>query len=273
MYNTLSCLGWGYILLMTYVHLAGITLPGIFNSSSEPSTALSFQALITFIRELFEELATEAKGLLSPSNHMLITVIIPPQLLGIYTRMTTTYDVVGSAVAIVQTVAVLEIVHAFSGLVKSPLPTAVIQVYSRLFLVWGVAQKHEQVCWDLPHTHSHSLTHSRTLVTVSVQPSLCYHDSRMVHNGSDSLFLLRSFAGSRHSSRYFSLPAVHYLLCPLSDWCLQRSIVNPQLSSGCKPTSGTQRWILERLGLLQRGYVCYLVARCVSLRGPSSHEH
>jgi len=58
--------------------------------------------------------------------------------------MTTTYDVVGRAVALVQTAAALEIVHALSGLVKSPLPTAVMQVYSRLFLVWGITQKYEQ---------------------------------------------------------------------------------------------------------------------------------
>ena len=64
--------------------------------------------------------------------------------------MTTTYRVVGHAVAIVQTAAALEIVHAFSGLVKSPLPTAVMQVYSRLFLVWGVTQKYGQVCLGLP---------------------------------------------------------------------------------------------------------------------------
>jgi very-long-chain (3R)-3-hydroxyacyl-CoA dehydratase len=64
--------------------------------------------------------------------------------------MSTTYDVVGRAVAIVQTAAVLEVAHALFGLVKSPLPTAIIQVYSRLFLVWGVTREYEQVCCQLP---------------------------------------------------------------------------------------------------------------------------
>jgi very-long-chain (3R)-3-hydroxyacyl-CoA dehydratase len=38
----------------------------------------------------------------------------------------------------VQTVAILEIIHALIGWVKSPLFTTVTQVYSRLLLVWGI---------------------------------------------------------------------------------------------------------------------------------------
>lgn len=145
LYNTLSCLGWSYILVMTYLHLTDVPLPGIFGSTSNGTSAFSFQALVEYVRELFEELIREAKGLLTPSN-ALISTIIPPQLLDIYNRMSTTYRIVGGAVAIVQTAAALEIVHSIAGLVKSPLPTAVIQVYSRLFLVWGVTQRYEQVC-------------------------------------------------------------------------------------------------------------------------------
>lgn len=131
---------------MTYLHLADVSLPILFNPTSQSPSVFSLQDLVAYIRELVEELVGEAKGLLTPSNNMFITAIIPPQLLDIYAKMTTTYDVVGRSVALVQTAAALEIVHAFSGLVKSPLPTAVIQVYSRLFLVWGVTQKYEQVC-------------------------------------------------------------------------------------------------------------------------------
>ena len=146
---------------MACLHLTGIPLPEIFNPSSGRSPAFSFQDPVTFIRKHVEEFITEAKGLLSPSNNMFITAIIPPQLLGIYTiytRMTTTYNDVGRSVAIVQTAAVLEIVHALFGLVKSPLSTTGIQVYSRLFLVWGVVQMYEQVCWHLPPTHARALT-------------------------------------------------------------------------------------------------------------------
>jgi len=79
-----------------------------------------------------------------PSKNISKVATIPLQLLGVYNRMITTYDFVGGAVAIVQTAAALEIAHSISGLVKSPILTAVIQVYSRLFLVWGVTQRYEQ---------------------------------------------------------------------------------------------------------------------------------
>lgn len=148
LYNALSCLGWGYVLVMTYLHLTNVPLPEILGSTSKGTSAFSFQVLVDYIRELVEELVREAKSLLVPSNNVLIATIIPPQLLDVYNRMITTYDVVGGAVAIVQTAAALEVVHSVSGLVKSPPSTAMIQVYSRLFLVWGVTGKYEQVCWN-----------------------------------------------------------------------------------------------------------------------------
>ena len=131
---------------MTYLHLTDTPLPEIFGSTSEGASVFSFHTLTEYIRELIKELVREAKNLFIPSKNLLIAARIPLQLLGVYNRMITTYDVVGGAVAIVQTAAALEIVHSISGLVKSPIPTAVIQVYSRLFLVWGVTQRYEQVC-------------------------------------------------------------------------------------------------------------------------------
>ncbi|KAF9784474.1 PTPLA-domain-containing protein [Thelephora terrestris] len=144
LYNTLSCLGWGYILVITCFHLAAVPFPEILSPTSKGSSHFSFQALVNYIRELIEGLTKEARGALTPSHNAVTIVTVITQLLSIYRRMTTTYRVVGHAVAIVQTAAALEIVHAFSGLVKSPLPTAVMQVYSRLFLVWGVTQKYGQ---------------------------------------------------------------------------------------------------------------------------------
>jgi len=154
LYNALSCLGWGYVLVTTYLHLTDVPLPRIFGSAPAGASAFSFQVLIEHVRELVEELIKEAKGALTSSSN----AFMPFQLLDIYNRMTTAYDVVGGAVAIVQTAAALEIVHSIAGLVKSPLPTVVIQVYSRLFLVWGVTQKYEQVCWQflIPAAYFHA---------------------------------------------------------------------------------------------------------------------
>ncbi|KAF0555486.1 PTPLA-domain-containing protein [Gigaspora margarita] len=50
----------------------------------------------------------------------------------------TIYDRVGWPLLIVQTGAILELVHVIFGFVRSPLLTTAFQVASRLFLVWGV---------------------------------------------------------------------------------------------------------------------------------------
>ena len=42
--------------------------------------------------------------------------------------------------------AVLEVLHALLGWVRSPLATTLIQVSSRLYLVWGVTHMFPQVC-------------------------------------------------------------------------------------------------------------------------------
>lgn len=146
LYNALSCLGWAYILVLTYLHLTNVPLPEILRSTSESPSIFSFQALAEYIRELAEELVREAKSLFLSAHNPFIAIIIPSQLLDVYNRMVTTHDIVGGVVAVVQTAAALEIIHSIFNLVKSPLPTAIIQVYSRLFLVWGVTQKYEQVC-------------------------------------------------------------------------------------------------------------------------------
>lgn len=48
------------------------------------------------------------------------------------------WDVVSFPLKVVQTLAVLEIVHAAVGLVRSPLSSTIMQVSSRLWLVWGI---------------------------------------------------------------------------------------------------------------------------------------
>ena len=53
-------------------------------------------------------------------------------------RASTACADIGFQVKWVQTLALLEPIHIILGLVRSSLPTTVIQVSSRLILVWGV---------------------------------------------------------------------------------------------------------------------------------------
>jgi very-long-chain (3R)-3-hydroxyacyl-CoA dehydratase len=71
--------------------------------------------------------------------------IIPAHLVPLYQRACTAYDAVGSTTAIVQSAAVLEVLHVLLGLVRSPLPTTAVQVASRLFSVWCLADRFPSV--------------------------------------------------------------------------------------------------------------------------------
>ncbi|KAM0786012.1 hypothetical protein ACM66B_006828 [Microbotryomycetes sp. NB124-2] len=53
-------------------------------------------------------------------------------------RLNTAYDSIGDIVKAVQTVALLEIVHSALGLVRSGLVTTLMQLSSRIFVVWYV---------------------------------------------------------------------------------------------------------------------------------------
>ncbi|KAF8351047.1 protein-tyrosine phosphatase-like protein, partial [Amanita rubescens] len=55
--------------------------------------------------------------------------------------LTATYLALGPIVPYVQTTAILEVLHVLLGWVRSPLPTTIIQVSSRLFLVWGITEQ------------------------------------------------------------------------------------------------------------------------------------
>ena len=130
-YNVLSAAGWTLVLYRTLEHLLATTTSGRGASSS----------LLAALKQ--------------PSSSLppLVWVpsILPAHLVPFYQRACTTYDVVGSTTAIVQSAAVLEIVHVLFGLVRSPLPTTAMQVASRLFSVWCLADKFPSVSVRFPH--------------------------------------------------------------------------------------------------------------------------
>ncbi|TNY19097.1 protein tyrosine phosphatase [Rhodotorula diobovata] len=60
-------------------------------------------------------------------------------------RASGSFDAFGQTVKWIQTAAILEAVHAATGLVRSPLGTTVAQITSRLMLVWGVGELFPEV--------------------------------------------------------------------------------------------------------------------------------
>ena len=125
-YNLLSAAGWTLVLYRTLEHLFAIATNGSGGNASSSSSSSS---------SLF---ATLKPPVWVPS-------VLPARLVPFYQRACTTYDVVGSTTAIVQSAAALEVVHVLLGLVRSPLPTTAVQVASRLFSVWCLADKFPSV--------------------------------------------------------------------------------------------------------------------------------
>ena len=121
-YNVLSAAGWTLVLYRTLEHLLATATSGGGSGSSASSSILAA---------------------LKPP--VWVPSILPARLVPFYQRACTTYDVVGSTTAIVQSAAVLEVLHVLLGLVRSPLPTTVVQVASRLFSVWCLADKFPSV--------------------------------------------------------------------------------------------------------------------------------
>ncbi|KAL8694470.1 MAG: hypothetical protein Q9218_000883 [Villophora microphyllina] len=74
------------------------------------------------------------------------------------------YEGAGDFTKWTQTVAVLEILHSAFGLVRSPLPTTLLQVTSRLLLVWAVVDRFPSVSTSTPFYSSMLLAWSATEV-------------------------------------------------------------------------------------------------------------
>ncbi|KAI0329694.1 PTPLA-domain-containing protein [Cubamyces sp. BRFM 1775] len=140
LYNILSTLGWSYVLVCTLVHL--FDLDGSHSKSSALHAWLTRIPYLPAARKLFATSKLEAQ--------------LPAWAVPVLRRATTTYARVGKQTAFVQSWAALEVLHVLLGWVRSPLVTTLIQVGSRLYLVWGVT-------YLFPQTHTNPLYASMVL--------------------------------------------------------------------------------------------------------------
>ncbi|KAL8860008.1 MAG: hypothetical protein Q9178_003557 [Gyalolechia marmorata] len=74
------------------------------------------------------------------------------------------YEAAGDFTKWTQTVAILEILHSAFGLVRSPLPTTILQVASRILLVWAVVHQFPAATSTSPFYSSMLLAWSATEV-------------------------------------------------------------------------------------------------------------
>jgi very-long-chain (3R)-3-hydroxyacyl-CoA dehydratase len=138
-YNTLSAIGWAYVFFVVVVHIfnldgASDKVPPVTGPTAS-SKLSSFLSAIPFLKSTPIAVAPsffESK--------------LPAFARPLYHRATTSFGRVGATTAFVQTFAVLEIVHVLLGFVRSALPTTLLQVFSRVYLVWGIAEQYPAVC-------------------------------------------------------------------------------------------------------------------------------
>ncbi|KAG1809395.1 tyrosine phosphatase-like protein [Suillus subaureus] len=130
-FNALSTAGWTYVI---YLALA------VFKGQRASSSAYDF------FRPLVSYVPTSIVASLTPqpetTNHFSTALAY-----FLHPFFPATYKSTFSALAPVQSLAALEILHVLLGFVRLPLLTTVVQVSSRLILVWGIVER-------FPHTHS-----------------------------------------------------------------------------------------------------------------------
>ncbi|EJD52449.1 PTPLA-domain-containing protein [Auricularia subglabra TFB-10046 SS5] len=131
-YNVLSTLAWAYILVATSAHLLGMTQTAKVVTPTQTATTL-LSRLLAKVPILRPAAPVSAQ----------IQSRVPPALLPLLNRAKTTYVAVGLQTTVVQSFALLELLHAYLGWVRSPLGTTAMQVSSRLTLVWYIAEHFE----------------------------------------------------------------------------------------------------------------------------------
>lgn len=146
-YNVASAIGWSYVLYTLSAYLLNLNVPG---ARTEPATfATDPVATVTSAVERVLALLARLLPFLRPtapaSTAEHIQAQLPDAARPLWARAARAFGAVGAQTALVQSGAALEVLHALAGWVRSPVATTAMQVASRLFLVWGIADRFESV--------------------------------------------------------------------------------------------------------------------------------
>lgn len=153
-YNTISLLCWSVILFKTVSFiLQRPTVPHLDNTKILPTSA---SAKLSSLLSLG---ASKLQNHVSRSQTATAGIPIPPT--GILSKLRTylggsyVYEDLGPWVVLTQTGALLEVLHAALGWVRSSPVTVAMQVASRIFMVWGIVETRPEVSKAVSLVHSH----------------------------------------------------------------------------------------------------------------------
>ncbi|GJJ06240.1 hypothetical protein Clacol_000430 [Clathrus columnatus] len=124
-------------------HIAGLTpLAQVASATSTPTAASALIKRLGSYQIVKAILPFQAQ----------VEASIPSEWLPFLERAKTAFTAVGWQVAVVQSFAILEVLHALLGWVRSPLTTTAMQVSSRLILVWAIADRFESARYNPIYT-------------------------------------------------------------------------------------------------------------------------
>ena len=178
-YNTVSLLCWGVVLFKTVSFIINRpTIPHLDNTKVLPTTA---SAKLSSLLSLG---ATKIQHSVSRSHGTTAGIPIPPtdlvSKLKTYLGGSYVYEELGPWVVLTQTGALLEIVHALLGWVRSSAFTVTMQVASRIWMVWGIVETRPEVSTARSAPQRKRSPAARTLDPL--QPDVHHHGSRLVRN-------------------------------------------------------------------------------------------
>jgi very-long-chain (3R)-3-hydroxyacyl-CoA dehydratase len=141
LYNVASFVAWGSVLVTLVSHLTGydIKLPVHEPPTQIEATLIQAQDIAHRLLALLVKYVPFLAPLVSTQTR--IRSQVPDELQPLWARAASAYSVVGDQTRIVQTGAVAEVVHTILGFVRSGFVTTLMQVGSRLQLVWGIANR------------------------------------------------------------------------------------------------------------------------------------
>ncbi|KAI0085145.1 protein tyrosine phosphatase [Irpex rosettiformis] len=114
-YNFANALGWGYILVSTLIHIFALD-QGSVSVTGWVDRPAGYPAWALYFEKNF----------------------LPNEWFHTFRRCGTTGEKLGRATTIVQTFAILEVLHSLLGWVRSPFGTVLMQVASRYYAIYGV---------------------------------------------------------------------------------------------------------------------------------------
>jgi very-long-chain (3R)-3-hydroxyacyl-CoA dehydratase len=137
----MSAFGWSYVLVCTLIHVFNLDSPDAATTNVTDQAKTTFDRIIQFILSFLPFFPKPRTVIIKEQLHSNLPGALGPYL----ERAASTFSRVGPQTAFVQSFAALEVLHVLLGLVRSPLVTTTMQVASRLWLIWGIADRYEAV--------------------------------------------------------------------------------------------------------------------------------